>query len=391
MTSTEDEIRWRYRGNETWQIFKTKLRGKLAAKECLPGLTNPRPPAPPAGMAAAARKQMEDDIRKYDEMDMKAFGLITQSMLSCPPGQLILAQMVPDEIGCGLHARPAMALLDARFDRRDVRTLAERLGEVYAAKLALNISITDFVSELTNLITRVLEINADALNVEQQIVRLTDGLSNGEPDLGPLVHSITTTHSIRGAEMTFLEACQIALNFDVSVLGKARLKRIGLKTSALQIECYNCGKKGHKSRDCKSRRVKQKKERDTNVPATTVAATTAAIPPAPNKDLPTCGKCGRRGHLDKDCWNGDPAKKKAFYEKMKDRQSRKRTREDGIRAPSFFAEEKASMIWRVGALRGHLSCYMCVDTGAMLCYGTLYQHIYCSERHLTYLKFCKHG
>jgi hypothetical protein len=23
------------------------------------------------------------------------------------------------------------------------------------------------------------------------------------------------------------------------------------------------------------------------------------------------------------------------------------------------------MIWRVGALRGHLSCYMCVDTGAM--------------------------
>jgi hypothetical protein len=74
---------------------------------------------------------MEDDIRKYDEMDMKAFGLITQSMLSCPPGQLILAQMVPDEIGCGLHARPAMALLDTRFDRRDVRTLAERLGEVY--------------------------------------------------------------------------------------------------------------------------------------------------------------------------------------------------------------------------------------------------------------------
>ena len=262
MTSTEDEIRWRYPGNETWQIFKTKLRGKLAAKECLPGLINPRPPVPLIGVAAVVRKQMEEDIRKYDEMDMKAFGLITQSMLSCPTGQLILAQMVPDEIGCGLHARPAMALLDARFDRRDVRTLAERLGEVYAAKLAPNISITDFVSELTNLITRVLEINADSLNVEQQIVRLTDGLSNGEPDLGSLVQSITTTHLIRGAEMTFLEACQIALNFDISVLGKARLRRIGLKTSALQIKCYNCGKEGHKSRDCKSRRVKPRTERD---------------------------------------------------------------------------------------------------------------------------------
>ena len=132
-------------------------------------MTNPRPPEPPNGATAAVRKHAEDDIRKYDEMDMKAFGLITQSMISCPSGQQILAQMVPDEIGCGLHARPAMALLDARFDRRDVRTLAERLGEVYAAKLAPNISITDFVSELTNLITRVLEINLDSMNMEQQM------------------------------------------------------------------------------------------------------------------------------------------------------------------------------------------------------------------------------
>ncbi len=34
---------------------------------------------------------------------------------------------------------------------------------------------------------------------------------------------------------------------------------------------------------------------------------------------------------------------------------------------------------------------MCPPFAALLCYGTLYQHIYCSERHLTYLKFRKHG
>jgi hypothetical protein len=50
---------------------------------------------------------------------------------------------------------------------------------------------------------------------------------------------------------------------------------------------------------------------------------------------------------------------------MKDRQSRKRNREGDIRAPSSFTNETAGMIWRVGALREHLSCYMCVDTGAM--------------------------
>ncbi len=142
-------------GNETWQIVKPKLIGRLAAKECLLGYTMLRPePAPPLA-AAAVRRQREEEIRKYDEWDMKAYGLICQSMLSCPSAQLLIAQIVPDGVGSSYHARALMTALDTRFDLVQVRTEAERLAEVYAAKLGRNQSITDFVSELMHLITRV--------------------------------------------------------------------------------------------------------------------------------------------------------------------------------------------------------------------------------------------
>ena len=45
------------------------------------------------------------------------------------------------------------------------------------------------------------------------------------------------------------------------------------------VECYNCGKKGHLAKDCKG--------------------------------PPKCKHCGMTGHLAKDCWQKDPSKKPA--------------------------------------------------------------------------------
>jgi hypothetical protein len=64
---SDKEIRWVEHGEETWQIFKSKLVGRLAAKECLLGLTMLRPEMAPPLAAAAVRRQREEEIRKYDE------------------------------------------------------------------------------------------------------------------------------------------------------------------------------------------------------------------------------------------------------------------------------------------------------------------------------------
>ena len=252
--SSEKEIRWIEHGTETWQIFKSKLIGKLASKECLLGYTTARPePAPPMA-PIIFRRQREEEIRKYDEWDMKAYGLICQSMLSCPTAQLLIAQVEPDGIGCSYHARSLMTALDTRFDLVQVRTEAERLGEVYAARLGRNQSITDFVSHLTNLISRVHQLNPMALGVDQQIIRFCDGLSNGEECLNSLVQSINTMHTLRAGELTVQEVCRHALNFDVSVIGKARMAKSGQKVAALNIVCYRCGKTGHRKSECKSKK-----------------------------------------------------------------------------------------------------------------------------------------
>lgn len=360
-------------GEETWQIFKSKLVGRLAAKECLLGLTMPRPEMAPPLAAAAVRRQREEEIRKYDEWDMKAYGLICQSMLSCPSAQLLIAQIVPDGIGCAYHARALMALLNDRFDLVEVRTEAKRLGEVYAARLQKNESVTNFVAELTNLISRVHQINPNALAVDQQIVRLCDGLSNGEPELNALVQSITTMQIFRGNEYTFQEACRQALNFDVSVIGKERMRRVGLKTAALEVVCYKCGKPGHRKSECRQKDKGKQKGKDRNKEKKEKQKDT---PPAENPDKrgrererPTCGKCGKVGHEDKECWDGDEAKRAAWFEAMKAKRQKREEEPRGrekIRSPSAFRRTRSlSALWKVGALRRQLAGHICVDTGAM--------------------------
>ena len=68
-TDTEKEIRWVEHGDETWQIFKSKLVGKLAAKECLLGLTTPRPEVAAPLAALVLRRQRDEEIRRYDEWE----------------------------------------------------------------------------------------------------------------------------------------------------------------------------------------------------------------------------------------------------------------------------------------------------------------------------------
>lgn len=224
----DKEIRWVENGPDTWQIFRTKLLGRLATKECLLGLMTPRPePANPLA-GAAIRSKREEEIKEYDKWDMKAYGLICESMLSCTTAQNLITQVVPDGVGCSYHARGIMAVLDQRFDLIEVRTEAKRVGEVFACMIQRNQSATDFVSDLTNKINRVGQINPQALDTNQQIVRLCDGLSNGESELHALVQSITTMHLMRGAEMTYQQACRQVLEFDVSVIGRKRMERVGL-------------------------------------------------------------------------------------------------------------------------------------------------------------------
>ena len=53
----------------------------------------------------------------------------------------------------------------------------------------------------------------------------------------------------------------------------------GPRPDSRDVECYNCGKKGHLATDCKG--------------------------------PPKCRHCGKTGHLAKDCWQKDPSKKPA--------------------------------------------------------------------------------
>jgi hypothetical protein len=166
-------------------------------------------------------------------------------------------------------------------------------------------------------------------------------------------------------QLTFQEACRYALNYDVSVNGRARMSKAGLKVAALNIICNRCGKAGHRKSECKSKRIKPNKRKGDKTNALGKGADT----PKPDRVVPTCGKCGKVGHAEKDCWDGDEEKRKAWMERMKDKK-RKREGTDNtekIRAPSAFRRGRSSSaaLWKVGALRRQLSGQLCVDTGAM--------------------------
>jgi hypothetical protein len=75
------------------------------------------------------------------------------------------------------------------------------IGDKLVFQFVLERTSVGLVAELTSLISRVHQINPNALAVDQQIVRLCDGLSNGEPELNALVQSITTMQVFRGKKL----------------------------------------------------------------------------------------------------------------------------------------------------------------------------------------------
>ena len=128
-------------------------------------------------------------------------------MRDCPSAKLRLAQIVPDDIGCGRHAAAALATLAEKFDFVDLRTETNRRAAYEAAKLGRNQSCTDFVSELKNLRARLLQLNGNAVDDRQSIIRLTDGLSGGkEIVIQSLSQGITNAAALNPA-MTFDAAC----------------------------------------------------------------------------------------------------------------------------------------------------------------------------------------
>ncbi len=180
--SESSSLRWKEHVDEKWQFFRAKLIGRLAQKGVASALTAVRPE--PIGPGAnAAQKAVEETIREFDRQDQIAYGLIFQSMLDCRPAILLLAQVAPDQVGMGQHAAATLAQLDARFDLMEDRTEATRGKDLEEAKILKAQSVTDFVSEVTNLFSRVHELNPDAYPPAQQKICLCDGLTNGELEL----------------------------------------------------------------------------------------------------------------------------------------------------------------------------------------------------------------
>ncbi len=96
--------------------------------------------------------------------------------------------------------------------------------------------------------------------IQNQISRLCNSPSNGEPELTGLVESITavqaTAWSNNGNQITFEQTTQLALAWDVSAAGKDRTRRCGWSVAAVTcstVTCFLCGKKGHKKAVCPQR------------------------------------------------------------------------------------------------------------------------------------------
>jgi hypothetical protein len=224
----------------------------------------------------------------------------------------LLAQAVPDGIGIGLHAAATLALLDARFDLVEDRTEAKRRKDLEDARISKSQSVTDFISEVANLISRVHELNPGAYPQGQQIIRLCDGLTNGEMELGMLVQGIYAFKASSGNQMTFQMACDFAKEWDASQSGRDRIQRAGMRFAAMSpnesTRCFRCGLVGHKIRDCPNER------KNTPVPdGNHVAPVT--LDRAESRATRKCTKCGRLGHTVESCWAGNPRRKQAFYER----------------------------------------------------------------------------
>ena len=369
--SYDDEIsgkalRWIENGSETWQIFLGSLHGRMAEKGCMRCITQPRPQPLLVG-AAAVLRQRQEDVKQWADWDERAYGIINAAMRDCSSAKLRLAQIVPDDIGCGRHAAVALATLAEKFDLVDMRTESNRRAAYESAKLGRNQSCTDFVSELKNLRARVLQLNPNAVDEPQSIIRLIDGLTgNKELVIQTLGQGITNALMLNPA-LTFDAACGLAVGFDNTPMGKDRL--IGGGPNVLVVKCYNCRNFGHRAKDCKMPR------RDLQKVSGLVAATTPEGPKV------HCSHCLKEGHEEPNCFIAHPEKREQW---QKDRNAKRHAyraaREGGqkggrggnpkfppgkgskpVKPPSF---NRSAALTVVGAAVQDLEERIVVDTGA---------------------------
>ena len=180
------DLRWVVNGPDTWQIFLVKLRGVIASKGALKCLSTPRPEPLLIG-TATAREKREELISQWDIWDEKAYGVISTTMLGNLTAQLRMAQIQPDDVGCGHHAAILLREMTDIFDHRDIRTGGNRRDQYKAEKLGRNQTLKEFVTVFENALARVFEVNPTALTVAETIADFSDAISNGGgvAELGP--------------------------------------------------------------------------------------------------------------------------------------------------------------------------------------------------------------
>ena len=355
------DLRWVVNGPDTWQIFLVKLRGVIASKGALKCLSTPRPEPLLIG-TATAREKREELISQWDIWDEKAYGVISTTMLGNLTAQLRMAQIQPDDVGCGHHAAILLREMTDIFDHRDIRTGGNRRDQYKAEKLGRNQTLKEFVTVFENALARVFEVNPTALTVAETIADFSDAISNGEVALQSLVQGISnlqSTQDMAGIQMTLQDAMKLAKDFDSSWSGRERIKLMGRSASAVvavaaEVKCYNCGNTGHYQNRC----------------------------PAGRKTPTECNFCHRSGHTERECRQKNPELMQKFLKERS--QSNRRSggahkaqhRAGGgkprfdyprggggkpIKPPSF---KIGSMLYSVGSLIPELSSRIVIDTGA---------------------------
>lgn len=349
----------------------------MAEKSCLRCLSIPRPEVLLVGPIAAIR-QRQEEIKLWDDWDERAYGIITSAMRDCTSAKVRLSQIPRDNIGCGHHAAAALATLAQKFDLVDLRTEANRRIEFYEAKLGRNQSITDFASILRNLRSRLLQLNADAVDEAQAIIRLIDGLmANGEIMVQTLAQGISTA-MLLNPNLTFDAACNMAIGFDNTPVGRERLRGGG---HVMALQCHNCQNMGHISRDCPAPHKRSAKK---------VAALNSHYGPVDSVGAAgttqrgsgvICSHCHREGHEEPNCFIAHPEKKDQWRKARSAKRTAYRSnRETGGKAtgkgnPNYPAGKggksfkppsfnKSGALTVVGATVQDLEQRIVVDTGA---------------------------
>lgn len=301
--SLTTELRWRLGGSDTWQIFWSKLEGELAAGKCLKCLVRPRPEPllPGQGITITQRNKREEDIEKWDEWDEKAFGLISKAMLDSNEAQLIIAQIPRDAVGCGRHAATLATALHQQFELIDNRTESNRRDELWDLKIKPGEACIDFMSQFTNLRSRLLQVNPTAITEQQSIIRLCDALTNqDDATLLPMVQNING-FLFMNPNLGFEGICQYVRQFDSSKAGKERISSTGIVS--VVTKCFKCRKFGHKANECPT----------SSIPGSLrVNLSGGSEGSFAQPGMKQCSHCNKTGHVAQDCFGLHPEKLNEF-------------------------------------------------------------------------------